>query len=274
MADSTAERVAALLLAFETPGPAARSVSDLARTVGRERSQVSRMLKALARGGLLEQDEATRAYRLGWHLRVLAASAGDDSLVRASRPILQRLVATTGEVALLSVQEGNRSLTVLREESQQSLQAGGWVGRRSPLHCTASGRALLFDSDDEHVHALTAQDLAAPNTGPRAPRELSTLLQRLRDDRKRGYSVASEEVEIGLTSISTPIRDRRAQIIGVLNVSGPTPRLADRVDSIGNLLIRGARSAAQAMNTPSAAAKDGTDEPLDASPGVRHHRSS
>lgn len=238
MSESTAERVAALLLAFETPGGGDRTVSELARAVGRERSQVSRMLKALAHGGLLEQDSETRAYRLGWHLRVLAAAAGDDLLVRACTPALQALVAKTGEVALLSVQEGNRSLTVLREESQQSLQAGGWVGRRSPMHCTASGRVLLFDSDDEQVDALTGPDIANPSPGPGAPGDLRTLLQRLRDDRRRGYSVASEEVEVGLTSISAPVRDSRGHIVGAINVSGPTPRLVDRVEATGNLLLR------------------------------------
>lgn len=253
--DTTAERVAALLLAFETPDGSARSVSELARAVGRERSQVSRMLSALARGGLLEQDPLTRTYRLGWHLRVLAASAGDDLLVRACRPVLQRLVATTGEVALLSVQEGNRSLTVLREESQQSLQAGGWVGRRSPLHCTASGRALLMDSDDDHVVELTAPDFGTVETGPAAPRDVAALLQRLREDRVRGYSVASEEVEVGLTSLSAPVRDRHGRIAGVINVSGPTQRLISHVDAIGDLLLRAAHSAATKMtpvrNSPS-----------------------
>lgn len=86
-------------------------VSDLARAVGRKRSQVSRMLHALEGGGLVEQDPDTRRYRLGWELLVLAAGAGDAALLRAARPALRRAVARTGEVALLSVQRGRRSLT-------------------------------------------------------------------------------------------------------------------------------------------------------------------
>lgn len=72
------------------------------------------------------------------------------------------VVFRVGEVVLLSVQQGNRSLTVLREESRQSLRAGGWAGGSPPMHCTASGRALLFDSDDELVETLTAEDLLTP----------------------------------------------------------------------------------------------------------------
>lgn len=231
--ESSAERVAALLLAFGRGGAGSlHAVSDLARAVGRERSQVSRMLHALERGGLVEQDPDSRRYRLGWDLLVLASGAGDSALLRAARPALRRAVARTGEVALLSVQRGNRSLTVLREESMQSLRAGGWVGRSSPLHCTASGRALLFDSDDDLVADLTADDLLAPAHGLAAPRDLGELLSRLRAERERGYALASEEVEIGLTSLGVPVRDRSGELLAVVNVSGPTSRLIGRVDEI------------------------------------------
>jgi DNA-binding IclR family transcriptional regulator len=138
-------------------------------------------------------------------------------------------------------------LTVLREESDQSLQAGGWIGRRSPLHCTASGRALMFDADDEQVEALTARDLVAPAAGPGAPKDLAALLQRLGDERRRGYSTASEEVEVGLTSMSAPVRDGLGHIAGVINVSGPTSRLGDRIDAVGALLLRAAQTASRTL---------------------------
>lgn len=248
---SAAERVAALLLAFENPGPHGgnHSVSELARAVGRERSQVSRMLQSLARTGLVEQDPTTRTYRLGWNLRVLAAVSGDYLLTRACRPVLQALVARTGEVALLSVQEGNRSLTVLREESHQSLRAGGWVGRRSPMHCTASGRALLFDTPDDQIEALTAPDIDTTMSAPNAPTTVDALLRRIHREGRQGYSVASEEVEIGLTSVGVPIRDLDAQIVGVINISAPTSRIIDKVDAIGGLLLSAARNVSQALSS-------------------------
>ncbi|MEU6131665.1 IclR family transcriptional regulator [Saccharopolyspora sp. NPDC047091] len=244
--DTGAERVAALLLAFGAGGAGNdHGVSDLARAVGRERSQVSRMLKSLERGGLVEQDPQTRRYRLGWTLLVLASSAGDAALLRAARPALRGIVARTGEVALLSVQRGNRSFTVLREESNQSLRAGGWVGRSSPMHCTASGRALLFDSDDDLVDALTEQDLRTPISGTAAPRDLPELLERLRAERESGYAVAGEEVEIGLTSVGVPVRDHSGALVAAVNISGPTSRLVGRIqDSVHRL-----RTAATAIET-------------------------
>lgn len=249
--ESAAERVADLLLAFGANRPVGdRGVSDLARAVGRERSQVSRMLKSLERGGLVEQDPQSRRYRLGWALLVLAATAGDEALLRAARPALRKIVARTGEVALLSVQRANRSLTVLREESTQSLRAGGWVGRSSPMNCTASGRALLFDSDDDLVDALTEEDLRTPISGLAAPRTLNELLDRLRNEREQGYALASEEVEIGLTSVGVPLRDHAGTLIAVINISGPTSRLITRIDEIARRLKAAADAIETALTRP------------------------
>lgn len=257
--ESSAERVAALLLAFGAGTGTDYGVSDLARATGRERSQVSRMLKSLERGGLVEQDPDTRRYRLGWALLILATSAGDGALLRAARPVLRRVVARTGEVALLSVQQANRSVTVLREESTQSLRAGGWVGRTSPLHCTASGRALLFDADDDMVEELTEDDLRTPISGLNAPHTLVELLERLHAERSRGYALASEEVEIGLTSIGVPLRDQAGALIAVANISGPTSRLITRVDEIASRLCAAATEIERRLNQPYApAARHGT----------------
>lgn len=241
MTTSTTERVAELLLAFDVDAAgrsADRSVSELARAVGRERSQVSRMLATLRQSHVVEQDAQTRRYRLGWRVRVLAAGAGDQVLVRAARPILQALVARSGEVALLSVQEGNRSLTVMREESQNSLRGGGWVGRRSAMHYTASGRALLFDTDDELVEALTGGDFGTdPRAAPNSPHTLDELLTRLGAERRQGFTCATEEVEVGLTSVGVPVRNTYGDIVAVVNISGPTSRMAPRTDSLAKLLM-------------------------------------
>lgn len=260
--ESSAERVAALLLAFGAGEAGSdHGVSDLARAVGRERSQVSRMLRALESGGLVEQDPETRRYRLGWPLLVLASGAGNTALLRAARPALRKVVARTGEVALLSVQQGNRSLTVLRAESTQSLRAGGWVGRSSPMHCTASGRALLFDSDDELVEAVTAEDLPAPTHGLRAPRDLPELLARLRTERAQGYALASEEVEIGLTSVGVPVRDRTGELVAVANISGPTSRLITRIDEVAHRLRTAVEAIEATLTHPRPAARRATPRP-------------
>ncbi|MGW5699438.1 IclR family transcriptional regulator domain-containing protein, partial [Streptomyces asiaticus] len=131
--------------------------------------------------------------------------------------------------------------------------AGGWVGRSSPLHCTASGRALLFDTDDDLVAELVAEDLTTPISGLSAPRTLEEVLERLRSERDRGYSMASEEVEIGLTSVGVPLRTPAGGLVGVINVSGPTSRMINRLDDAARRL----RAAATAIESTLGRMPDG-----------------
>ncbi|NED96375.1 IclR family transcriptional regulator [Phytoactinopolyspora alkaliphila] len=246
---SAAGRVATVLLAFGDRGTSgALTVSEVARHLGRERSQVSRMLKVLAASGLLEQDQETRAYRLGWRMYHLAGRAGDQRLLALATPALRDLVARTRETALISVLQGNRSFTVARESSMQSVQAGGWVGRTSPLHSCASGRALMLHMSDEDVANLVHGDLQGAGLGPRAPESMRSVIDLIRQERARGFTVAIDELEDGLTSVGAPITSATGETLAAINVSGPTSRLARHVEGIGPQLVLTARHVSARMS--------------------------
>jgi len=231
---STVRRVFAVLSAIADQSGDSRelTVTDIARAVGRERSQVSRMLKSLAACGLVEQDVATRAYRLGWQLYALAACAGDQRLLALGRPVLADLSAQTGEVALLSVLRGSRVLTVLRQDSPRLLQAGGWVGLTSPLHVTAAGRALLFDFPDAQAGQLVRDDIGRGVFGPRAPGSLRELATLSIQERRQGCAVAIDELEAGFASVAAPIRDAAGIIVAAVGASGPSSRMIEQLDEL------------------------------------------
>lgn len=250
--NSNVGRIAAVLRALgsnedrsEMPG------SEVARIVGRERSQISRMLKALEATGLVERNPETRAYRLGWQLYALTARAGDQRLLDRGAAILRAVAAETGESALLSVLQGNQSFTVLRERSRHTVQAGGWVGRASPLHLSASGRALLFDYDDDSLRDVIRFDLEDPLPGQHALSSLAEVVERVHQERQIGAAVAIDELEIGLASIGVPVRDGTDRIIASLNVSGPTSRMRDRIDFHIATAKIAARRLSREMTAPS-----------------------
>lgn len=68
--------------------------------------------------------------------------------------------------------------------------------------------------------------------------------------------MASEEIEIGLTSVSAPVRDRNNATVAVINVSGPTSRLISRVNDIAKLLLSAAAAVQQNLSSP-------TQSPID-----------
>ncbi len=80
-AESTGPRETSIRRGIETflvvasEGAAERgglSVTAIAEQLGREKSQVSRALAALADYGLLDRDPDTNAYRLGWRIYAIA----------------------------------------------------------------------------------------------------------------------------------------------------------------------------------------------------------
>src|SRR5690242_3067142 len=107
--DGNLARGVELLATLETDEAQRRGglgVLDVARIVGREKSQVSRGLRTLADLGLVDRDPETLDYRLGWRLFTLAARAGDAQLLNVAPAALGALVARLGETAHLSVLQG------------------------------------------------------------------------------------------------------------------------------------------------------------------------
>nr|WP_063729506.1 IclR family transcriptional regulator C-terminal domain-containing protein [Streptomyces sp. RTd22] len=115
------------------------------------------------------------------------------------------------------------------------------MGRTSPLHVTASGRALLPDSTSDEVCDLVEGDLGAPGYGPNALTSLSKVLDRLAQERERGCTVADEELEAGLVSVGAPVRDAAGHIVASLNISGPTSRMLRSLDSYSTAVKAAAR---------------------------------
>ncbi len=199
-------------------------VVRLAQLTGREKSQVSRALKALAEEGVVERDPDTLGYRLGWRLFSLAARTVEDRLVRTAEPVMRELSAELEETSHLCVLRDQEVLTLL-SVSGHSFRVHDWEGRGVPAHCTSAGRVLLFDATPDDLYVRFA-------AAPEAP-ALPELWLRIQEARRAGYAQVQEEFEPGLAGVSAPIRDFRGRVVAALNVSAPVSRLSERLAAAG-----------------------------------------
>ena len=152
-ASDSLSRRSALLEALdseEVVAAAGNAVGELAAAIGRDKSQVSRMLDDLADAGFVERDPRTRRYQLGWRIFGWVERSGDQGLINAVRRVLIQLVQETGE-SHVSVLRGDSVLTPLTESPSRSLHTVSSVGR---IVATSSGRTLLFDRDREESGRL------------------------------------------------------------------------------------------------------------------------
>ncbi|PZS31139.1 MAG: IclR family transcriptional regulator [Pseudonocardiales bacterium] len=233
-------RTAAALIALGSRESLERGglgVLRLAEITGGDKGQLSRLLKTLDSHGLVERDDETRTYRLGWQVFVLASRVGDQRLLGLAPPLLARLVEQLGERANVSVLRGNEVLTVLSEASPRSVQSVDWVGRTVPSYCTSAGRALLFDHSRDDLTILFAGSEFGQH-GPNAPRDVESLHRRLGASRARGFAVVDEEFEPDSIAVAAPVRNFAGRICAAVNVAAPKFRLGGtrRIAAVGTAL--------------------------------------
>jgi DNA-binding IclR family transcriptional regulator len=222
-------------------------VQEIARRLHVHPSTSSRLLATLAAGGLLERDPQTARYRIGARVVGLAAAAvGRLPVVSQARPELEHLSAVTAETVNLAIRDGRHVVYVDQVTPAQTVVMASWVGRRSPVHASSSGKVLLAFGDEDvetSVHRLGRLERL---TG-RTVTDPARLVETLRQVRRQGYAASAGELEEGLVSIAAPVLVEGAATAAI-SVSGPSYRLPGReVAHLARLSMDAAAAAAHRM---------------------------
>ncbi len=222
-------------------------VVKVAELVGREKTQVSRALASLSEEGLVERDENTLAYRLGWRLYALAARTSEARLVTVAAPYLRRLVSVLHETTHLCVLRGGDVLTLLSESPAHAFRGVGWEGVTVPAPATSAGRVLVSEWEPAVIRSwFTPERLAAAGAMNRF-HDADHLLTELARIREQGYATVDEEFEIGVVGCSAPVRDFRGQIVATVSTSAPKGRMGERLDAAGRATAKLARQLTAAV---------------------------
>jgi IclR family transcriptional regulator, acetate operon repressor len=227
----------ALRLVELLAGRQAAGVTELASLLGVHKSTVSRLLSTLERHGIVEQEPARGAYRLGAALTFLAgAVSGRVRLFQASHPTAERLAHEVGEMVSVAVLDGDQVVNVDHVVLGATGLGADWQGRTQPVHATASGKVLLaWLPPDEGTRLLFGRPIFERFT-PATVVDPDALAEELIRVREQGWSLALEERAPGLNAVSAPIFDRDGAAIAALTVSGPAARLgAERLAHVAVL---------------------------------------
>lgn len=210
-------------------------VTDIAAVLGVHKSTAWRLVATLEARGLVAQHEDTGKYHLGFGLVHLAraVTVGFD-LKRRARPMAERLADQTDETVVVAVLDGDGVVNIDQIIPQSGVVSMSWMGRRTPLHCSANGKALLAFLPDEQREEF----LAAPHEHftPHTVVDRGELEAQLAAVRRDGYATALEELEEGLNAVAAPIVAADGELLGALSISAPAWRMpADRVPELGKL---------------------------------------
>ncbi|HSS62407.1 MAG TPA: IclR family transcriptional regulator [Candidatus Limnocylindrales bacterium] len=198
--------------------------AEVARALQVHRSTALRLLGTLERHALVERDQRTARYRLGRRLPQLASVVtGEFDLRYVARPICEQLAAATGETATFELLIGDDIVPIEQATASTSVVTINWLGRRYPVHCTASGKAILAFGPEAVRDRLLARPLE--KVTPRTITDRSELEAQLEAVRQSGLARTHEELEMGLDAIAAPVFGPDGDVAAALDVSGPTHRL-------------------------------------------------
>jgi len=165
------------VLAVLAGHPSGLTITELAASVGVNRTVVYRLVTTLEQHGLARRDAAGRLH-VG--LGVLALARGLQPVLReVANPVLRRLAEDLGATAHLTLVDGGEALAIaVVEPSWTDYHVAYRVGARHPLDQGAAGRAILLgreigggaEPDDRFVRTVGelqpgARGLASPVLG-------------------------------------------------------------------------------------------------------------
>lgn len=208
-------------------------LTDIAEAMGIDKSNAAHLLKTLVAAGYAFQDDSRRYLASA----KLAGTATREhtleeivSVKEAWRPVLESLVAKTGECAHLAVLVGDRVWYIDKVDSPLPLKVDHPIGALAPLYCTALGKAFLAFGNAR-----------PPDRQPTfTPRTLTTrraLNEEIERTRARGYAVDDEEFAPGIRCVARPVYDSDGTMIAAAGVSGPSVRVTDaRLEELGRIV--------------------------------------
>lgn len=209
---------------------AARGVQSSA-----DAARASRSTRAAARRCLLTLVELGYVERIGREFRPLPrlrnlGRGGNlrDRLVEGSQPILDRGRDELNESLSLAVLEGDAALFIARAEAEHIISTGVRIGARLPAYCSATGRVLLSQLNDDEVRALIGKK-TFPQRTPKTLTKPAAILREIEKVRDDGFAVSDEELELGMRSLAVPVRDAAGHLVAALSVSAYSARIGRHV---------------------------------------------
>ncbi|MEA2379585.1 MAG: hypothetical protein QOD13_3492 [Thermoleophilaceae bacterium] len=227
----TADQALALLVCIADRGPA--SATELAGTLGINRTVVHRLLATLRSRGFIRKDGNN--YVPGAVI-VRIAQDVEPALRSAGQPVLQQLADAVQETTLLEIRD-QREAVVLDQvvAGRHLVSVRRQIGERHPLHLAASGRAMLAFSRKRVVDRCVA---GLPDA--------DDVRRKLAEVKEAGYEISHDELLEGVHGIAAPIQDESGQAVGSMSVVVPMNRAPQLNDHIA-ALVRAARTVTERL---------------------------
>ncbi|WP_412080797.1 IclR family transcriptional regulator [Streptomyces sp. SCL15-4] len=212
-------------------------VTEIAAELDVHKSTAFRLLGVLENRGLVAQAKERGKYYLGAGvLRLAGAAAVRLDISQEAVPVCREVADELGETVNIAVLDDDAAVNIMQARGTAAVTAQNWLGRRTPLHATSSGKVLLAHLPPTLREGLLARPLT--RFTDRTLTGAALLRAELEAVVRQGYGVTVEELEPGLAAVAAPVRAHDGEVIAAISVSGPVYRLdADRLPQVAERTV-------------------------------------
>ena len=199
-------------------------ITELATELGLAKSTVFNHLNTMREHGYVAKRDGE--YYAGLQFFVTGNRVRrQHALYEASKLELEELSEETGESTWCVKRENGRVISINGYAPNTSLNSDAAIGTSKPIHCTASGKAILADLPPEEVDSIVETYGLAAISGNTIT-DVDELHRSLELTHERGYALnLGEELE-GYNSVGVSISTSESGIVGGISVGGAAHRLS------------------------------------------------
>ncbi|MGE7693448.1 IclR family transcriptional regulator [Lysinibacillus sp. NPDC094177] len=188
------------------------SISELSAKCNLPLSTLHRILKAMIKEGMIEQDDQTKQYRLGTIWMELGLQVYDTmDYISKIRPELERLAREVEESVYLSKPAGLDTIIIERIDSPANpIRIYDQLGIRIPMHIGAANKAILATMPVSQAREIIQQLI--PHE------EIAELEAQLEKIKLQGFAISHGERTAGTSSIAVSILNGFNEVVGAVSI--------------------------------------------------------
>ncbi len=216
------------LLRLLASTPHGQRLVDVQGKTGLTKPTVHRLLETLCVHDLVVKDLATKRYRLGPEVGLLAASAAPAAfdLRELCKDHLVAVAQLSGDTSFLTVRSGYDGVTIDRQTGSYPVKAFTTdIGTRRPLGVGAGGIVLLSAldlSERSNAYASIAHALGADNLTV-----LMAIKKAVDHTSRVGYAYSNGLVLPQVRALAVPITNGQGKAIAALSIAAIKERISE-----------------------------------------------
>jgi IclR family transcriptional regulator, KDG regulon repressor len=221
-----------ILVLFSLSSPLL-GITEISRALKLKKPTVQGLVRTLLKEGFLQQDRETRKYRLGLKIYELGIIlAGNLEINQKASMPAHELAKKTEQLVHIAIPDQDSCIITLDAYPRSQPFLSRSFGPRSPLYCTALGKAILAFSDQRDIKSYMKGAKLIPYTSNTIV-EKNRLLTELEETRRRGYSLNQEEHLLNRAAIGAPIFERGGRLSAAISLVGdPIHIMGEKMDAL------------------------------------------